>query len=73
MELRNRFTHNNIEIMKAISSINPQSKTFSDASTLKPLTILHNLDHDCVCMEAVLAKKTVNCRILIMFLLNCFH
>ena len=25
-ELRNRFNHNNIEIMKAISSINPQSK-----------------------------------------------
>ena len=57
IELRNRFSHNNIEIMKAISSINPQSKTFLDASTLEPLTIPYNLDYDCVCMEAVLAKK----------------
>ena len=59
MELRNHFSHNNIEIMKAISSINTQSKAFLDTSTLKPLTILYNLDHDYVCMEAVLTKKTL--------------
>ena len=50
--------------MKAISSINPQSKILLDTSTLKPLTILYNLDHDCVCMEAVLDKKTLaNCEL----------
>ena len=37
-ELRNHFNHNNIEIMKAISSINPQSKQFLNGSTLKPLS-----------------------------------
>ena len=65
MELRNCFSHYNIEIMKAISSINLQSKTFLDASTLQPITILYNLDYDRVCMEAVLAKKTLaNCELL---------
>ena len=64
MELRNRFSHNNIGIMKAISLINPQLNILLDTSTLKPLTILYNLDHDCVCMEAVLAKKTLaNCEL----------
>ena len=58
-ELRNRFSHNNIEIMKAISSINPQSKTFLDTSTLKPLTVVYNLDYNFLCMEVVLAKKTL--------------
>ena len=64
MELRNHLSHNNIKIMKAISSINSQSKTFLDASTQKPLTILYNLAHYCVCMGAVLAKKTLaNCEL----------
>ena len=76
MKLRNCFSHNNIEIMKAMSSINPEPKTFLDTSTLKPLTILDNLDHDRVCMEAVLAKKTLgNCEFQSAHddVLNCFH
>ena len=58
LELRNQFSHNNIEIMKAISSINPQSKKFLDASTLKPLAIVYKLDYDCLCMGVTLAKDT---------------
>ena len=58
MELRNRFGHNYIELMKAISSINPQSKNRS-AYPIKPLTILYNSDYDCLCIEAVLGKKTL--------------
>ena len=59
LELRDRFSHKNIKLMKAISSINPQSNTFLDASTLKPLAIGYNLDYDCLSMEATLAKKTL--------------
>ena len=59
LELKNRFSHNNIEIMKGISSINPQSRKFFDVSSLKPLAILYNLDYDCLCMEVTLAKKTL--------------
>ena len=50
--------------MKAISSTNPQSNTFLDATSLKPLAIGYNLDYDCLSMEATLAKKTfANCEL----------
>ena len=58
-ELKSRFNHSNIEIMKAISSINPQSKNFLDPSTLKPLASVYNLDYNCLSMEVILAKKTL--------------
>ena len=59
LELRDQFSHKNIKLMKAISSSNPQSNTFLDASTLKPLAIGYNLDYDSLSMEATLAKKTL--------------
>jgi len=53
LEIRDRFSHNNVKLMKAISSTNPQSNTFLDATSLKPLAIGYNLDYDCLSMEEI--------------------
>ena len=45
--------------MKAIQACNPQSSTFLDATSLKPLTENYDLNHASLSIEAKLAKRTL--------------
>ena len=58
-EIQERFNSQNVEIMKAIQACNPQSSTFLDATSLKPLTENYDLNHASLSIEAKLAKRTL--------------
>ena len=63
-EMKLCFNKNNLDMMKAISSFNPHSETFLNASSLKLLAITYNLDYESLSMEVTLAKRTLaNCQI----------
>ncbi len=58
-ELNRRFSQENIEIMRAIHSLNPDSEHFLDPTHLKPIALTYNLDYKLLCMESTLAKRTL--------------
>ena len=59
MELKQRFTSRNIEIMKAIQACSPLSSTFLDADYLKALADNYSIDHPTLHIGAKLAKRTL--------------
>ena len=58
-ELNRRFSNGNIDIMRAIHSFNPQSVYFLDPVHMKPLALNYNLEYELLCMESILAKRTL--------------
>ena len=60
VELKERFTSKNMDIMKAIQACSPQSDNFLDVEVLEPLADNYNLDISLLIMEAALAKRTLD-------------
>ena len=60
VELKERFTSKNMDIMKAIQACSPQSDNFLDVEMLEPLADNYNLDISLLIMEAALAKRTLD-------------
>ena len=59
MELKRRFTHRNISIMKTIQTCSPESAHFLEPDQLQPLAEHYNLDYETLKLEAILAKRTL--------------
>ena len=63
VELKQRFTSRNMEVMKAVQACSPLSSKFLDADYLKPLTENYSIDHPTLLMEAKLAKRTLTSKL----------
>lgn len=59
MELNQRFTEKNVELMKAIRACSPQCDHFLEPVHLKPLIDNYKLDCESLEMESTLAKRTL--------------
>ena len=51
-ELQYRFSRKNINLMKAIQALHPQSANFLEHSDLKPLALAYDLDYKTLCLES---------------------
>ena len=60
VEIKERFTSKNMDIMKAIQACSPQSDDFLDVEMLKLLADNYNLDIPSLILEATLAKQTLD-------------
>ena len=58
-ELKQRFTDNNQEIMKAIHACQPTSNKFLEMNELQPIIDQYNLNHDYLISEATIAKRVL--------------
>lgn len=59
MELNQRFSERNVEIIRAIHACSPQCAQFLESAQLQPLVHCYNLDCESLKMESVLAKHTL--------------
>ena len=59
LELHERFSGRNVELMKAIHACNPHCSQFLDPEQLQPLAACYNLDSESLNMESRLCKRTL--------------
>ena len=59
MELNQRFSEKNVELMRAIRACSPQCTRFLEPPELQPLVDGYNLDFQSLKMESILAKRTL--------------
>lgn len=59
MELNQRFSERNVEIMRAIRACSPQSAHFLEPAQLQPLIDHYDLDCESLKMESILARRTL--------------
>lgn len=59
MELNQRFTERNVNIMRAIRACSPQCTQFLEPAQLQPLIDCYSLDCESLKMESALAKRTL--------------
>ena len=59
MELNQRFTERNVNIMRAIRACSPQCTQFLEPAQLQPLIDCYSLDCESLKMESALAKCTL--------------
>ena len=53
------FSQKNINLMRSISSLCPKTSSFLNPVCLKPLASTYDLDYDALCMESILASRTL--------------